>query len=112
MVGLPLLVERLLEQARGLVHPQPFGESPRRAVPRDLVVLDPLRRADQPGIAHRGVALLLDHLAPLADQPFHPLALVALRALPQILEDPLQATDLFLGDALVLLERVLQRRMA
>src|SRR5688572_3258079 len=59
VVGLALLVERLLQRAGVVAHPQPVGVGADAAVAGDLVVLHPLRGGDQARVDGVGVTLLL-----------------------------------------------------
>ena len=44
MVGLPLFIERALQDLRVVIEPEELRVRPRAAVARHLVMLDPLRR--------------------------------------------------------------------
>src|SRR6185437_13654263 len=78
LVGRRLLVEGLVEELRRVGVPQLPGQGARGAVGRDLVVLDPLGRADQGGVACVAVAVGLRDLGALADQALHAVAVLAL----------------------------------
>src|SRR5205085_2148724 len=66
------------------------GERLRRAVGGDLVMLDALRGGDQRGVLRGRVAVGLDDLFALGDQPLHRLADLAGGALAHLAEDLLQ----------------------
>src|SRR5436189_5854646 len=74
LVGSTLLVERLLQQRGSFIPSQLLCERTRRAVRRDLVMLDALGGADQRGVLRGTVAVSLDDLLTLADQSLHSLA--------------------------------------
>ena len=56
---------------------------------RHLVVLDVLRRADEARVEDVLLRLFLDELLAFPDQPFHAAALLAARALAELLADAL-----------------------
>ena len=81
LVGVALLLGRGVEEAHGLAVAEQLGVGAHRAVARDLVVLDPLRGGDDPGVEHLGVDLLLEQLRPSSKRPSIPLHFLLLRGL-------------------------------
>ena len=73
-------------------------------------MLDGLGRGDQAGVKGRGALGLRHHFLTLFDNAVDRGAGLALSALPDDLEDLLQALDLSLGLVLVLFEGLLQFR--
>src|SRR4051812_2663343 len=67
LVGVLFLDERLLEERRRVVHPELLRPSEERAVARDLVVLDGLRRGDQAGVERLSAFELLGDLVAFRD---------------------------------------------
>src|SRR5207249_351886 len=57
LVGPRFLFQRLLQQLGDLAMAQLLGERARRAVARDLVMLDALRGSDERRVTHPGIAL-------------------------------------------------------
>src|SRR5436305_9141957 len=112
LVGLPFLVESLLEELRLILLAEDLGVGAHRAVAGHLVVLHPLGGRDQGGVHHLGVHVLLHHLLALFEQSFHALALLAAGGLADLLEDPIQALDVRLGHLQMLLERCLELLVA
>src|SRR5690606_19394665 len=104
LVGAALLVQRLLEELCGALMAEAAREGASRAVARDLVVLDALRRADQARIRHIGVGLRAEELLTLADDPLDPPALVALEIDPEVVRDHVEPMNLVARHLLVVLE--------
>src|SRR5581483_5039426 len=62
LVGLFLLRERRFQEGCERTMPEPLAPGDERAIARDLVVLDRLRRGNERGIEHRLVVDLARHL--------------------------------------------------
>ena len=89
-----LLVERLVEERARPVEPELACERPRRAVGGDLVVLDPLARADQRGIERDRVPVRPGDVVAVGDETLHRLARLRRREPDAHLgEDLLQPID-------------------
>src|SRR6476661_5428894 len=108
LVRVPFLVEGLLQDLGLLLLAEDLSPGPYRAVARHLIVLDALGGADQGGVHHVGIHVLLHHLLALLDQPLHGLALLATGGLAEHFEDAVQALDLHFGHGAVILERLLE----
>ena len=81
------------------------SEGSDHAISSDLVVLNPLRRADQGGIENRILAVFLDDFLTFFDEAFHGLAGFAGGFLAQAFENLLEPIDVALRLREVLLER-------
>src|SRR3954471_4592538 len=107
-VGRLLLGQGRVEQPLDLVQPDQLRPAAQRAVARDLLVLDRLRRRDQAGVERRAAGELLHHLLAFLQDALDGLARHALGLLAQEPEDLLEALDLLFRLAAVLLERGLE----
>src|SRR3954465_7199149 len=110
-VGLLLLGQGRVEQPLDLVQPDQLRPAAQRAVARDLVVLDRLRRRDQARVQRRAAGELLHHLLAFLEDALDRFARHALGLLAQEPEDLLEAPDLLLGLAAVRVERGLELLM-
>src|SRR6476646_1130872 len=90
------LIEVLLQQGCAVVTPQLFGPGDQRAVARDLIVFDGLRRSDERGVENGFVLHLAGHLFGLVDDAVDRWTIHAPRFLAEQLEDLLQAHHLVL----------------
>ena len=94
----------------GVGHPEDFRPALEGAVAGDLVVLDRLGGRDQTGVERRRALVLGEDFLALLDDAVDRRAGLALGALADDLEHLLQAFDLNLGLALVVLEGLLSAR--
>src|SRR5262249_41770866 len=91
------LVEILLKQCRAIVAPEFLCPRDQRAIARDLIVLDRLRRSDERGIQNRLVLDLARDLFGLVDDAVDGGAIHPPRLLAVQLEDLFQTRHVILG---------------
>src|SRR5579871_707738 len=108
LVGLFLLAKRLLQELRRIAEPEFVGPGDERAVSRNLVMLDGLRRSEQAGVQRRRALVLLHYLLALGDDAHDGVAGLALRFGVDFLEHLFETRDVLFGLPLVLLESLLQ----
>ena len=77
------------------IEPKHFRISAQAAVGRNFVMLDFLRRTNQPSIHHVWICILLHQFLPFFDQTRHRLAFVSLRFLTEFFENFVQPGNLF-----------------
>src|ERR1700693_5793508 len=89
--------QRFPQQRFRLVLFQQFRVGGYASVARHFVMFHALRRRNQPGIQFFRLGIFFNHLRAFADQPFHALALFALRTFSQRLENLFQTFHVPLG---------------
>src|SRR5439155_5324669 len=112
LVGHSFFIQSLLQQAGGLIIAEHLGVGPYGAVAGDFIVLDLLRRPDEAGIHDFGLGVFFHQLLAFFNQPFHGLALLALGALIQFLENLFEALNVAFGFLKMRLKSLLEGSIA
>ena len=111
-IGPPFLIERLLQQPRFVETVEPARVGPRAAVRGDFVVLDPLRHADDGGVAHIVCRRLIQTLVGFLNNAGEPGAGLRPAPFAPVREDQLEPLEVEPRFVAVLLQRFAQFRRA
>jgi hypothetical protein len=96
LIGPLLLVERLLQKARHVLHTVLLGPGTQGAVAGNFVMLDRLRRREQTGVERVAALELSSYLIGFLDQSQDRVTGLGLRALVGQFENPFNALDVAL----------------
>src|SRR5574337_1812153 len=110
LVGFDLLLQRLVEEVRGLFHAKFVGPGLERPVAGDFIVLHGLPGSDERRIERVGALELVHEFLGLVDDAEDRLAGLAARGLSHLLENLVEALDVLFGRVAMGLESVLELR--
>src|SRR5262249_53200767 len=108
LVSFLLLLQCLIEKTHGLLQTKLLRPCFQRSIPRDLIVLDRLRRSDQAGVKGCRTLELLHDLLAFINHPVDGVAGFALCGMFYELENLLEPLDLIRGLVVVFLKGSLQ----